>query len=418
MAILAIALIILCLGSVSAVDDNQFNSTLETVNDNSQNENIVIDEISDADDAGERDAGVVSVVDEKRNENLLKASYDDVLGAENIVIQDSSGATSGTISVNYPGTVSFSFVSYAGGTSIPWYASGSNAVNVYYVDGSDELVYSTTTLSDFMSKGATFTPSKAGTFEIYIECESGFGSDYSQNLVYEFTSGSASTKQTEVTITVPSTGTAGTSFNIQYSVTEKGSTTGVNAGTLTFYDQNGQIGSPITLSSLSGTFTHKYSSAGTYNIYAKYSAASGYEDSESGSSKITVSNNGDSPSLSDEITLSFAQGSASDGTKYLYPFNDESAWVSVDGGNNNPTYVNFVVDYGTNSESSPKIQWKKSTGSTWNDITFSGNSPRIGFSNGKYTDVTYAGGSTYDVRVTNGDKTYKAVSKKVKITIK
>lgn len=269
-----------------------------------------------------------------------------------------------------------------------------------------------------MSKGATFTPSKAGTFEIYIECESGFGSDYSQNLVYEFTSGSASTKQTEVTITVPSTGTAGTSFNIQYSGTEKGSTTGVNAGTLTFYDQNGQIGSPITLSSLSGTFTHKYSSAGTYNIYAKYSAASGYEDSESGSSKITVSNNGDSPSLSDEITLSFAQGSASDGTKYLYPFNDESAWVSVDGGNNNPTYVNFVVDYGTNSESSPKIQWKKSTDSTWNDITFSGNSPRIGFSNGKYTDVTYAGGSTYDVRVTNGDKTYKAVSKKVKITIK
>lgn len=87
MAILAIALIILCLGSVSAVDDNQFNSTLETVNDNSQNENIVIDEISDADDAGERDAGVVSVVDEKRNENLLKASYDDVLGAENIVIK-------------------------------------------------------------------------------------------------------------------------------------------------------------------------------------------------------------------------------------------------------------------------------------------------------------------------------------------
>ena len=405
MAILAIALIILCLGSVSAVDDNQFNSTLETVNDNSQNENIVIDEISDADDAGEGDASVVSVVSEKRNENLLKASDDDVLGAENIVIQDSSGVTSGTISVNYPGTVSFSFVSYAGGTSIPWYASSSNPVNVYYVDGSDEILYSTTTLSDFMSKGATFTPSKAGTFEIYIECESSFGSDYSQNLVYEFTSGSTSTKQTEVFITVPSSGTAGTSFNIPYSVTEKGSTTGVNSGTLTFYDQNGQLGSPITLSSSSGTFTHKYSSAGTYNIYAKYSAASGYEDSESGSSQITVSSSGDAPSLSDEITLSFAQGSATDGTKYLYPFNDESAWVSVDGGNNNPTYVNFVVDYGTNSESSPIIQWKKSTDSTWTDISFSGNSPRIGFSNGRYTDVTYAGGSAYDVRVTNGDKT-------------
>lgn len=81
--ILAIALVMLCLGSVSAVDDEKLNSTLETVNDISQDENIVIDEIANdgnADVASSKgETSSVSVAGEKQNKEILKASDDDIL---------------------------------------------------------------------------------------------------------------------------------------------------------------------------------------------------------------------------------------------------------------------------------------------------------------------------------------------------
>lgn len=83
MAIFAIALVMICLSSVSAVEENDFNSTLETVNDNSQNENIVIDEITEnnADDINEVNS--VSVESEKQvleKKEVLKASFKDASG--------------------------------------------------------------------------------------------------------------------------------------------------------------------------------------------------------------------------------------------------------------------------------------------------------------------------------------------------
>ena len=84
MTILAVLIVMVCLCSVSAVEESQLNSTLETVNEISQDENIVINEINEnADDAGVEDTGSVSVKNEKNGENLLKATDDNQLKSSN-----------------------------------------------------------------------------------------------------------------------------------------------------------------------------------------------------------------------------------------------------------------------------------------------------------------------------------------------
>ena len=408
MAILAIALVMICLGAVSASSVDEVNATLEAVNDNSQ-ETIVIDKINEipADEANFD--SYVSVENEKRvlNKNVLKASDEDVLGDDVPQIRDkNSGNTEVTVSAGTSITIE-AYMTYDDGGYMWGLQKSSDSsfstkenINYYQTGHAYWHDFYTTTLND------------EGTFYFRIHNYNDRYGINSEPLIYHVGGSSSNTKETAVSITIPSTGTTGTPFTVSYSVTEKDSTTGVDSGTLTFYDENGQIGSPVTLSSSSGTFSHTYSTANTYNIYAKYTASSGYEDSQSSSSQIIISDSGSEPSGSEEIILSFEQGTTSEGTGYLYSFNNENAWVSVVAGNNYPTYVNFAVDYGTNYESSPVIQWKKSTDSAWNDISYTGNRPRIGFSNGKYTDVTYADGYTYDVRVSNGGKTSNTLTVK------
>ncbi|WP_295616629.1 hypothetical protein [uncultured Methanobrevibacter sp.] len=64
----------ICLSSVSAVDDSQFDSTVQAADESSQLDNVVIDEINDAsDDFGLADSTVDSL-DVKENVNLLSSA--------------------------------------------------------------------------------------------------------------------------------------------------------------------------------------------------------------------------------------------------------------------------------------------------------------------------------------------------------
>jgi hypothetical protein len=271
----------LCLGSVSAEELKDIsNSTLETVNDNSQNQNIVIDEISNTDDAlGESTVGV-----HDENEILRVRDNEDVLGDEVPQVRDkSTGQTEVTVPVGTSVTIE-AFMTYDDGGYM-WGlqkatdSSFTNKENVNYYQTGHAYWH------DF------YTATLDAEGDIYFRIHNyndRYGID-SQPLIYHVGGSSSSTKETSVSISVPSNGTTNESVSIPYQITEKGTSTGVSNGTLTFYNDDAQIGSPITLSSSSGTFTYTFTSAGTYNIKAVYTASSGYENSESDTSSIVVS---------------------------------------------------------------------------------------------------------------------------------
>ena len=67
--VLAIFIVALCLCSVSAVESNQFNSTVKTVYDDSQLDNVVVDEINTADDDSNSIDEKVTDLDDMAPEN-------------------------------------------------------------------------------------------------------------------------------------------------------------------------------------------------------------------------------------------------------------------------------------------------------------------------------------------------------------
>ena len=275
MTMLAIALIMICLGSVSAVEEIDLNSTLETVNDISQDENIVINEmaneaITDDDSQEENTVGIAG--ENENNENLLKASDDEVLGAagDYYTIVDVSGSTDSEFSVAYPGSATVKISS-----SIPWWASISSGLRLCVgPETGNDYDYASFTVAD-AQKGITFTPDAPGTYRIYIEVDGLGSNDYSNTITYTFYEGSPKTEtETSISIT-PSSVAPNEEFTINYNVYEKGTTNAVNEGTISFYDQNGQIGSSINLANPT-TFTYSYSNKKSYNIYAVYTPTDNY----------------------------------------------------------------------------------------------------------------------------------------------
>ncbi|MDO5810651.1 MAG: Ig-like domain-containing protein, partial [Methanobrevibacter sp.] len=378
--ILAIAIITLCLGSVSAAElEDITNSTLETVNDNSQNENIVIDEIESADDTSR---GESSVGTSDENE-ILKAAGD------YYTIADSSSSDT-TIEVQYPGTITIKLTS-----SLPWYGSSTDKTMLcVHPETGDDYDYAEFTCAQAQS-GISFTPSAPGTYGIYIEVHNNFGTDYSNTITYVFEEAGGPAK-TETSISInPTTVAPGESFTIAPTVYEYGTTNNVNEGTVTFYDENGQIGTPINLATTS-TFTYSYSTKKSYNIYAVYSGTSNYKTSESEKVKVIVKDENDYVNLkivsvyssSDNIYIACEDDYASFGT-YA---NTASRYDVV---------VTFAVDSSADL-SSATIEYGS------NSKTFSGNNPTINFNRNNAGEntvkVTVNGVESNTVTVSVSDK--------------
>ena len=76
-AILAIAIVMIGLGAVSAVDETCFNETAIAANDNSQDLNLV-----DVNNADVDDGNVVDIANDNKNNELKAADNEDVLGAD------------------------------------------------------------------------------------------------------------------------------------------------------------------------------------------------------------------------------------------------------------------------------------------------------------------------------------------------
>ena len=388
MAMAVIAIVLICIGAVSATEEIQDGNL--TV-DNSQDEKIVIDEDSQADMSFKTESDIIGATSD--DENLDKSDDEDILSSP--VITDGNGK-SGTINdykVNDEVTIMFS--------------GGSQLSNYYLnVDGSQ---YGEAVNTGFMGSTGQFTYkfTQAKTYSICIKDAYG---DTSNILSFVVSGGTASTTETAVTLTVPSSGTVNTAVNIPYSVTEKGSTTGVSSGTLTFYDGTTQIGNPITLTSSSGTFTYTFTRAKTYNIKAVYTAATGYEDSESSVSQIVVSDSGNSGESESNIKLTISEGISGG----YYAFTDDYALIPVAANEKYPTTVNFEVT-ANSTLSSPKIKFGTDKNNLNQEKSVSGSYSLI-FSSGTNSnaDVNSATGKTYYVQIVDGNSKSNIVAVNVK----
>ena len=311
MTMLAIALIMICLGSVSAVEETDLNSTLETVNDISQDENIVINEmaneaITDDDSQEENTVGIAG--ENENNENLLKASDDEVLGADTtgyINIRETNSETDGS----FDGVVGEQI-----GIDVYW-RSLSGMQFALLVNGAQDQTFYPSGLGYEWSDTIYYTPQTAGHYTFQVICQ-GSSTRYVSNVLTWDISGSAKTEtETSISIT-PSSVAPNEVFTINYNVYEKGTTNAVNEGTISFYDQNGQIGSSINLANPS-TFTYSYSNKKSYNIYAVYTASDNYKDSESSKVRLAVKDEGD-PDPVIILKITDAYDTSTPSTKYAY----------------------------------------------------------------------------------------------------
>ncbi|MDO5815340.1 MAG: Ig-like domain-containing protein, partial [Methanobrevibacter sp.] len=303
MAILAIAIVMLYIGSVSAAENDDLNATVTAI-DNSQNDNIVIYENNaQTDDTTQGGSSSVSFASENEDENLVGASEDDVLGADTtltIVNEKDSYSTTDSITIKM-GSYSM--------------ASGDSSVEIYL---NNARIAETTYSVINSGYSVSLTTAITGENTIYCSGSSLFGTYTSESVTFNVAS-PITIKDTTVTINVPSTATAGESFTIPYHVYEDGTTTEVSEGTLKFYEGTTQIGSDIDLSSHSGEFTYTYSTAGAHEIHAEYTGTGNYADSQSTSGTVTISENqGGSGGNNDESSLYYVNFVLSDDSLSSY----------------------------------------------------------------------------------------------------
>jgi len=277
MTILAVFIVMLCLCSVSAVDDGQLNSTLETVNEISQDENIVISEINNTDDAGVGDTGSVSVKNEKNGENLLKASSnEDVLGADlSLTVVDGTTVTAGT-------PVTFILGNHG---------SVSDSSSVYlqfegegYFDNQLSENYGTA-----KSTGAHYTFTETGTFNVRLLAYS--YSYYFTDYVSITVNPAVTTEETDTSISVnPTTVAPNNLITITPAVTKKGTSDSVAEGIVKFFYGDGtEMGEIDLATQTSFDYTSGFAAEGTYNVYAVYQANDNYAESTSSAVSVLVS---------------------------------------------------------------------------------------------------------------------------------
>ncbi|MBQ7928720.1 MAG: Ig-like domain repeat protein, partial [Methanobrevibacter sp.] len=322
MAILAIAILLLCLGSVSAVDEYKLNFTLETVNDNSQNENIVIDEIiENADDADEGDASVVSISKEKNGENLLKATNDDTLkSSEQGELRDKdTGSTDVVVPAGTSVTVQAS-MEY----DYYWYLQMSR-------DGSSYSTVVTDTGHVAWYDMYTFTV-ESGTY--YFKAVNYNGRYGSPSNILTYTVGAA-VEETQTSISIdPTTVAPNNLITITPTVTKKGTTDAVTEGVVKFFYGGGtEIGEIDLSSQTSFEYTSGFADEGTYDIYAVYQANDKYGESTSDAVSVLVSQ--DTSKTPVTVTVALSKTGVAPG---------ETITITPSVKNNNGEDVTGVVD--------------------------------------------------------------------------
>ena len=363
MAILAIAIVMLYIGSVSAAENDDLNATVTAI-DNSQNDNIVIYENNaQTDDTTQGGSSSVSFASENEDENLVGASEDDVLGADvsgYIQIRETNSESTGT------------FQSDAGeqiGIDVYW-SSLSGMQFALLVNNQQVQTFYPSGWGGSWSDTLYYTPESAGTYNIMVICQGSSSRYISNTLVWEV---SESIPKTETIISInPTTVAPGNDFTVSYNVYEKDTSNNVNEGTITFYDADGQIGSPIDLANPT-TFSYSYNEKKVYNIYAVYSGTTNYKGSESEKSRLIVKDEGDpDPTVNLKIIS-------------VYSSYDNAYWACDDYYTFFGTYANtadkydVVVTFEVESSSVPSSATITYGTTTMNSVTFSGINPTINF---------------------------------------
>ena len=284
----------LCLGSVSAVDDEKLNSTLETVNDISQDENIVIDEIANdgnADVASSKgETSSVGVAGEKQNKEILKASDDDILkSSSQAELRDKD---TGSTDVVVPA-----------GTSVTVQAS--MEYDYWYLlmsrDGSSYSTVVQDTGHVAWYDMYTFTV-ESGTY--YFKAINYYGRYGSPSNILTYTVG-ASKAETETSISVnPTTVAPNNQIAITPSVTKKEGGDAISTGIVKFFYGDGTEIGQLDLST-GTTFDYTgFADEGTYNIYGVYQENDDYTESTSAPVSVLVSQDTSKTPVTVTVTLS------------------------------------------------------------------------------------------------------------------
>ena len=187
MAILAIAIVMISLGTVSAVDDTSFNQTAISANDYSQDLNLV-----DVNNANVDDGNTVDIAKENQNDELKASDDEDILGEPTLTIMDEKE------SYTKDESITIKMGAYA-------MASDDTSVDVYL----NNAVVGTTTYGVIKGNSYTFSLSNAAIGENTIYCvgSSMFESYTSDSVTFTVVEGSQSGESSgndgsDITLTV------------------------------------------------------------------------------------------------------------------------------------------------------------------------------------------------------------------------
>ena len=302
-AILAITIVLLFLGTVSAVDDKNIDTNL-TVEDNT----LEVSELNEnIDDTNKGEASSVNVLNEQKNEDLLSASDDGLLSDVSTTLTPVSGFTTvdGVITATVNEAI---YIKMSDEYDTSYYKpSDSQAVYVrasqYSYDNlvdsptygqaiSDEgvpLVFTTTGMKTFIFKVAT------SSYDIY-------SNSITINVV-----DAPSTTETETSISInPQTVAPNNPITITPTVLEKGTTTEVSQGTLEFFytaDGINTISMGTWVYGSQDPFTYTFENEGVYDIFANYKENTLYSESNSTLTSILVNSNTELSPVTVTVTL-------------------------------------------------------------------------------------------------------------------
>ncbi len=161
------------------------------------------------------------------------------------------------------------------------------------------------------------TPSVLGPFTGTLEVASVLGGMASFPLAGDYVASPLTRTVVNATQTANCANTTAYNNTTPVILTASVTTSGANppGGTVTFYANGSQIGSPVNVSSNAASLTYTFSTTGTYAITAVYSGDSYYKTSTSGAETITSS----TPSFSGAAITS-QQNTVAPGQTALYSF--------------------------------------------------------------------------------------------------